>query len=223
MPKNLPYYDIHTHTRYSDDEAVLLINVFPDDLSLSEVPGYYSIGLHPWHADASDREHKMDIIRRQISKPHVIAIGETGLDKIANPNYSLQQDVFEKHLAIASMAHKPVIIHCVRAYSEMLAYRAKSDLTIPWIFHWFNAHHQMAEQLIRKNCYLSFGKMLFEEKSKALQVFASIDLERVFFETDDTGYSIRDIYTRASEIRNTSVEALKSQIMHNFVRCFHPL
>ncbi len=216
------YCDIHTHTRYVDDEAVLLVNIFPDENASLATPGYYSAGLHPWYADAPGREQKMTLVRNWVAKPQVIAVGETGLDKCATSDYFIQQKIFEEHLEISSSAHKPVIIHCVRAYSEMLAYRNKSDISIPWIFHWFNAHRQIADQLIHKNCYLSFGHMLFAENSKAFQVFSSVDLNYVFFETDDSGYSIREIYAKAAEIKKLSVATLQEQIMVNFARCFHP-
>jgi TatD DNase family protein len=162
----------------------------------------------------------LDQVRSYAAHPGVIAIGETGLDKASGTPYDIQLPVFEKQMKIAGSLGKALIIHCVRSYSEMLFYRKKSDQSLPWIFHWFNADEQTAAELIRKNCYLSFGHMLFREQSRAYRTFASMAPDHLFFETDDAGYTIRQIYERAAAIRNISVEELKAQIIDNFDRCF---
>jgi TatD DNase family protein len=62
--------------------------------------------------------------------------------------------------------------------------------------------------------------VLFKEQSKSFQVFKTLAIENIFFETDDTDYSIEDIYLRAGDIRNIPMEALQQQIIQNFNRCF---
>jgi TatD DNase family protein len=217
---DLNYLDIHTHSFYQEPETTLVVNVFPDELEKLQTGTYCSVGLHPWHIHESEFEFGVDQVRSSAANPRVIAIGETGLDKVVRIPYNLQRLAFEKQLDIAISAAKPVIIHCVRSYSEMLAYRKKSDQSIPWIFHWFNSDGQTASELIRKNCYLSFGPMLFNEQSRAYRHFNKLPAERIFFETDDAGCSIREVYERAAHIRNIQVEELKAQIMDNFARCF---
>ncbi len=153
--------------------------------------------------------------------PNVIAVGEAGLDKAIKNPWEIQLKAFTAQLSVAESNSRPMIIHCVHAYSEMLAFRKKSGLSLPWIFHWFNASGQTAAELIRKNCYLSFGHMLFNEQSKAFRVFREVPLDRVFFETDDAGVTIRDVYARAAEIRKIPEDDLKKRIMDNFGLCFH--
>jgi len=214
------YIDIHTHTFHNDPELTSVVNVFPEEQDKLLLPAMFSVGLHPWNILPSDPDAQMNLVQLAAVHPNVIAIGETGLDKTIAIPYNIQCSVFEKHLQLAEKNQKAVIIHCVRSYSEMLAYRKKAGLSIPWIFHWFNSTMQTAEALIGRNCYLSFGHMLFNDQSKAHRVFKELPLERVFFETDDAGYSIREIYEHAALLRNIPVEALKTRIMDNFVRCF---
>jgi TatD DNase family protein len=102
----------------------------------------------------------------------------------------------------------------------MLAIRKKSDQSIPWIFHWFNSDESIAYELIRKNCFLSFGHMLFKEKSKAFRAFRKVPEDQLFLETDDAGYSIQEIYSMAASLRNCDLNGLRNQIIHNFDRCF---
>ena len=218
----MSYIDIHTHTIHPLADVIQLVNVFPGEDHKFGQTGYYSVGLHPWQVEAETWETKVEWVRSACGKPHVRAIGETGLDKVIAVPYALQQTVFEKQLALAESERKPMVIHCVRAFSEMLAYRKKSDQRLPWIFHWFNADIQIASELMRKNCYLSFGHMLFNQTSRACRVFDKLPVDRLFLETDDAGYTIVQIYERASLIRKMPQADLKSQIMDNFVHCFQP-
>jgi len=150
----------------------------------------------------------------------VLAVGEAGLDKSIDTPLSVQKQAFEQQVEIAENVNKPLIIHCVRAYSEILYYRKNSNQNIPWIFHWFNSSVQTANDLIGKNCYLSFGHMLFNENSKAFKSFLSVPPENIFFETDDAGYSIVEIYNQASLLKKMPVEELKKRICTNFKNCF---
>ncbi|MBN1143985.1 MAG: TatD family hydrolase [Bacteroidales bacterium] len=215
------FIDIHTHSYYQDPEVTLLLNTFPEETDKTDLPVLLSMGLHPWHINENHWEDLVETIRQSAStNPRVAAIGETGLDKTIACPASVQEKVFLSQLRVAETFRKPVVIHCVRSYSEMLALRKKSDQQIPWIFHWFNADEQIARELIRKNCYLSFGHMLFSNKSKAFRVFKTIPPETVFFETDDAGYTIRQVYEQAALLRNMQVTDLKKKIIDNFTRCF---
>lgn len=215
------FIDIHTHSYYRDPEVTLLLNTFPEETDKTGLGVMLSMGLHPWHINESSWEEMVEVIRQSASvNSQVVAIGETGLDKTIACPLPLQEKVFLNQLSVAEAFQKPVVIHCVRSYSEMLALRKKSDRRIPWIFHWFNADEQIARELLRKNCYLSFGHMLFNDKSKAWRVFKTLPLETVFLETDDAGFTIRQVYEQAAGLRNMPVNDLKKKVFDNFARCF---
>jgi len=217
----LNYIDIHTHSFYRDAETNLVVNVFPDELEKLQHPALFSVGLHPWHIRENSLENDLGTVMSAAGITSVIAIGETGLDKVTGIPYNIQTLAFEKQLDIAQSMGKALILHCVRSYSEMISYRKKSDLSLPWIFHWFNSDEQMAAQLIRKNCFLSFGHNLFNEQSRAFRTFRNLPASHIFFETDDAGFTIQEIYQRASQIKKTGLEELKTQIVDNFARCFN--
>ena len=217
------YLDIHTHTWYDHPETTVVLNVFAAETEKLQLPGFFSAGLHPWHVEENTWHEGVATVKQASQNPRVLAIGEAGLDKSIDAPYTIQLEAFRAQLQIAESAHKPLIIHCVHSYSEMLSIRKKADQTLPWIFHWFNADIQMARELIRKNCYLSFGHMLFNPKSKAYGAFQYIPADRIFFETDNTGYSIEQVYEKAASLRNTGITELKSRIMTNFGLCFQHL
>lgn len=213
------YIDIHTHSFYSGTDTTILLNVFPGETDKLSLDVYKSVGLHPWHIHNTWEDH-ISRIEEIVDTGNIIAVGETGLDKVIETDFALQNTIFKRHLKIAEDHHKPIVIHCVRSYNEMLWYRKKSDQSLPWIFHWFNADLRTAHELVRKNCYLSFGHMLFNEKSKAFRIFTDIPPEHIFFETDDAGYTIQEVYEKASSIRKIRVSDMKTVIMDNFARCF---
>jgi TatD DNase family protein len=216
----MDYINIHSHIYLRQPEIIQLLNVFPEEQEKLQFPCYFSVGLHPWYVKEDTWKHEVEIVRLASSLPSVLAIGETGLDRTVSVPMPAQQAAFEEQLHIAENSRKAVVIHCVRSYPEILAYRKKSDLSIPWIFHWFNSNEQTARELIRKNCFLSFGHMLFNKQSKAYPVFKIIPVENIFLETDDAGYTIQQVYDQAVLIRNIHPDVLKSQILDNFARCF---
>ena len=215
------YIDIHRHTETDDENVLVLRNIFPDQLSVITDRFFYSIGLHPWYIIETAIENDLKIINEYAVKKNIIAVGETGLDKKVDISYLNQIKAFEKQIEIAERNNIPVIIHCVKAYDDLLTIRKKTNINIPWIIHWFNANEQIAGQLIEKNCYLSFGRSLFKETSKAFKTFKNLPPDKIFFETDDTEYSIKEVYKRASEILKYEQEKLKHQIKLNFSTCFN--
>jgi len=216
----MKYINIHSHTYIPDPETIQLLNVFPGEQEKLQLPCYFSVGLHPWHVKEDSLYQEIERVRSFASLPSVLAIGEAGLDKAVTIPFHAQQSAFEEQLRIAQTTGKAVMIHCVRSYSELLAYRKKSDQSVSWIFHWFNSNEQTARELIRKNCFLSFGHLLFNKQSKAYEVFKNIPAENMFLETDDAGYTIHQVYEQAVLIRKIHPDALKSQILDNFARCF---
>jgi len=219
------FIDIHVHNLYFKEDVLILNNIFPEEIKLENLnPNiFYSIGLHPWNIEEKTIEKNISIIDNLMAQENFLAIGETGMDKNIEVPLELQKEVFLKHIEISKKYRKPVIIHCVGLYNDLINIRDKTDNSIPWIIHWFNGSLELANDLIKRNCYLSFGKSLFKENSKAFRTFKEIPLERVFFETDDTGIAIKDVYNKASLIRNLSLNSLELIIIENFKKCFNKL
>ncbi len=217
------YIDIHVHNHYKDDDVVLLLNLFPGNSDKINTSGYYSIGLHPWYVNDKTYDNDITAVRQEAAHPNVLAVGEIGLDKKIDVPYFLQLQAFEQQLDIAEKLQKPVIIHCVKAYDDIISIRRRFNISIPWIIHWFNASEEIAAELIKYNCYLSFGQMLFKENSRAFRVFKNMNLDRAFFETDDTGVSISQVYKKAAEVRNVKVAELQKHMKINFKNCFGDL
>jgi TatD DNase family protein len=214
------FIDIHTHTYYQTDNTTMLLNVFPGEDEKFQHPCFFSAGLHPWYVNADSLEKHMNWVEQQADNPLVLAIGEIGFDKTIDVPWKVQEQAFERQLAIAEKRNKPLILHCVRSYNELMIYRNKSNQKIPWIFHWFNASAEIARELILKNCYLSFGHLLFYETSKAFRVFPEIPAGSIFLETDNTSFAIQEISEHAALLKVLPLGSLMGQIHSNFKACF---
>jgi TatD DNase family protein len=214
------YIDIHTHTYYQNDDTTMLLNVLPGEDDKLRHPCFFSTGLHPWYVNSGSLEQKLGWVEQQADNPQVLAVGEIGFDKTIDVPWKDQEYAFERQLSLAEKLNKPVILHCVRSYNELLSYRSGAHQKIPWIFHWFNASAEMARELIRRNCYLSFGHLLFHETSKAFRVFPEVPASSIFFETDDTSYTIQEISEHAAFLKGLPLSSLMRQIHDNFKTCF---
>jgi len=215
------YYDIHTHhapTGKADQMAIL--NFYCHFERVKD--GFpCSTGLHPWHIDhyAWDRE----MLLKYVLQPNVLAIGECGLDKVCATDWGLQVVAFTQQIGLAHECLKPLIIHCVRAFDEVMQLLDQIKPAVPVIFHGFNKNRDVADKLLGRGYYLSFGSAMLNDHSPAAEVLATIPADQFFLETDDAQVSIEQIYDRVALIRKTSLETVVLQVQENFNRLFsHP-
>ena len=130
------YIDIHTHRKESSEEFFSLHNISPEDfirLPDSE-KNCFSAGIHPRCID-STVEEKIKILRQIAPNPSILAIGETGLDKLCRVDFTLQKEIFNHQISIAKEVKKPLIIHCVKAYNEVQQLLKEARAEVPVIFH----------------------------------------------------------------------------------------
>lgn len=211
------YINIHTHK--GSPHKFTLRNLFPKEINLINDEGLFSVGLHPWDVTHADLIKSLQKVKNAAIIKNVIAIGEIGLDKYRNA-FELQSEAFLQQIDIAIHYKKPIVIHCVKAYSELLALLKDKQLKIPVIIHRYSGNRTIADQLIKFGCYLSFGHELFNDRSKVSRVFKTVPEEYIFLETDDSEISIEEVYQKASELRNISIAELQKRIITNFESCF---
>jgi TatD DNase family protein len=216
----MDFINIHTHN-LKPNEGFQLINQFVQDFPITlSGTNAASVGLHPWHVD---KEFHVNIakLKRAVLDTAVIAIGEAGLDKIKGPDLALQSEAFEAQIQLAENSEKPLIIHCVKAYNELLQLHKNHSPTVGWIVHGFAGSSQMAEQLVRRGIYLSFGGSLMKGHKKTIDALRTTPSDLMFLETDDNqDLKIDEVYKKVAEIKNMSIEQLKEAVYHNFTRCF---
>lgn len=221
LSNNIKYIDIHTHNRNSKNETVGIENIFIQDVEniKIEINKGYSIGLHPWHI-TEKFSNLIKKLKETAKLEQVIAIGEIGLDRKITTPIGIQKDIFIQQASIAVDQNKPIIIHCVRAYSDLLEIIKSANYKVPFVIHGFSSNLQTAIQLINHGSYLSFGRNMFSDNQKLSDVLRNIPIDKVFLETDESDYTISDIYKKAEDILAIDEVELINKIKNNFKKCF---
>lgn len=217
---SIPYIDIHTHPIRPEKDTITVRNIFPGEgFAAFTGRNFYSVGLHPWHINEPAENNKLLVMIEDALKfDHVIFVGECGLDKTAKTNLVEQKRVFEAQILMAEKFEYPLIIHCVKAYNEILELHKKTKPQMQWTMHGYNGNLQNTKQMANKNFLFSFGETLFKANSKSLESFKVLSEEQIFFETDEYNGEVEKIYEKGAKLRNVSVEKLKSAVWNNFNR-----
>ena len=205
------FFNLHTHQSPTENEYC--IRNLHEDFDTIQSNYFYSLGLHPWHIHPSQYPADFEKLKIQSLKKNVLSIGECGLDRICDTAFKLQQEVFSQHIYWANEIAKPLIIHCVKAHTECIRILKESNNLMPVIFHGFHNKWEIAEPLLQKDYYLSFGKSLFDPQME--KVFTATPFEKIFLETDDSNHNIIEIYLKAAALRQISIDQLHSQIRKN--------
>jgi TatD DNase family protein len=209
------FVNIHTHTTPLTGERAIQ-NKYANFESIDELH-HYSIALHPWYIGA-DWPRQLSKIKEYAIQKNIIAIGETGLDKACKTDWPLQQQVFKAHIQLANQLQKPLLIHCVRAWDEVLGILKNEKAAVPVIFHGYNKNVLLAKRIMDTGYYLSFGKAL--QQTKMQEVLKQIPLSKCFFETDDADVTIATIYNLAAQALSIEVNVLSLQLQQNVKTVF---
>ena len=173
------YIDIHTHQPTA--EGIITPRSF---------------GIHPWDADSSTLNDRQPFMEADI-------IGECGLDKVCKSDWQRQMELFEAQLRLAEELKKPVVVHCVRAFNEIVLLRKRFHAT-PWIVHGFTGSIPQEEDLIRHGIRVSFGASLIDPRREKVRAtfrhLLEYHPEALFLETDDSKAGIVSVYRAASEV-----------------------
>ncbi|CAL2077016.1 conserved hypothetical protein [Tenacibaculum dicentrarchi] len=210
----MKFINIHTHT--NSDENFSILNCYPNSTDFNTP---FSIGIHPWFILEERIEDEVLFIKKKLLHKNCYAIGECGLDKLSEVNYRLQIPVFKEHIKLSEELKKPLIIHCVKAFQDILRLKKELKPTQKWIIHGFNKNNQIATDFIKNDCFLSFGKALLTS-TKLQEVFLNIPLDKIFLETDDAKIDISTVYEKASNIKKISMKKLQKNIHQNFNTIF---
>ena len=217
----MEFFNLHTHNYTNSKDILELINQYPNEFD-EKIP-YYSIGIHPWKIEENRVESELKIIESKLQTINCLAVGECGLDKRIETPLDIQIGVFEKQLHLAEKYKKPVIIHCVAAFQEVIEVKKRLAISVPMIIHGFSKNELVARQLVDNGFYLSFGKYLLQSQSLGTElesVFKSIPNHRFFLETDTVEEGIYEVYALAAKYKNITLDELQKQIGNNYKNVF---
>lgn len=201
----MEFFDFHHHD-FNKKNGIY-------NLKLNEIPpaNYFSAGIHP--QDISDRcEEDFLWLKTIVKLENCVAIGECGLDGLIEIDENLQHEIFQKQIELANEIRKPIIIHCVKRFSQLIHFKKKSK--VPMIVHGFNKRKTIGDELLKNEFCLSFGKSALYNVN--LQDFLKeIPIDQLFLETDSADFDIKDLYYKIAELKGYKIEYIQEKIKEN--------
>ena len=222
LPQPGDYIDIHTHHAMPAEATFAVVtlmaheNVQPDNLPRRT----YTAGIHPWYLNNDNHNQLLEFIQHTAGNSNLAAIGEAGFDKLRGPSMELQRSVFEEQVAIADKHKKPLVIHCVKAWDELLASHRNLKPETPWLVHGFRGKKELASQLLSRGMYISLW-FDFALRPESADLIRFLPGDRIFLETDGADVDIREIYRKVSHDLAIPADELKKLILTNFNLLFN--
>lgn len=213
----MQFYNLHTHKFTGNPSVLELVNQYPWEFNAS-IPKY-SIGIHPWYIDENRLELDLKIIEQKLQLKECLALGECGLDKRIEIPMELQIEVFERQIALAEKYQKPLVLHLVAAFDELIELKNRLAVSVPMVIHGFSKSEQLAKQLIDNGFYLSFGKYLLRNPELEI-VFQSVPKDKFFLETDTIEENLEQVYELAAQYKKTSLVQMQEQVELNWNAVF---
>ena len=186
--------DIHTHNAQTHAQTI------------------ETVGIHPWHAA------NCDLAEVEKHAPSADAIGEIGLDYACDVPREVQTAVLRAQLTLAEQLEKPVVLHCVRAFEEVMKIVADYRLKAV-IFHGFIGSKEQAQRALAQGYFLSFGERTFHSP-KTIEALRITPLSQLFAESDESPTPIEEIYSKIADLRGVSTEDLDAAANSNFAKIF---
>ena len=197
---------------------------------------FCSVGTHPHYA-----HEELDVGTSALVKltehPHVVAIGEAGLDYYRNNSpREAQEQGFRAHIAAARESGLPLVIHSRDADNDMarILEEESGKGAFPAVLHCFTGGRDLAVRAIALGHYVSFTGILTFKASDALRAIAAeLPGDRILVETDapylapgpyrgkrnEPAFVVETAKVLA-ETRGVSLEDITRQTTDNFFRLF---
>lgn len=211
------WINVHTHRPGAG------VSVFDPCLGETILPAdgkvYRSLGIHPLYIDDLAGE-RLKEIEKAASEGKIVAVGEAGLDRNSSVPMEEQMIWLERQAKIAVRYNLPLIIHGVRAIPEIITVYNRCPVYQKWIIHGFNNRREILQDLLRHGFYISVGRQTTNKESNVFQLLPEIPSDRLFIETDNSDFSIEDIYRKVADRRGVGLSELQQTVLSNFEKLF---
>jgi len=156
-----------------------------------------ALGIDP-HQAATAEAGRVDELRELLTRPSVVAVGETGLDgHYGADTLPEQRLLFEAHLALAEALGLPVVIHSRAASVETAAALALFPGTV--ILHCFS-EPALLDPALERGYYVSFaGNVTYPKAVGLREMAARVPADRILAETDSPYLAPQPVRGRRNE------------------------
>ena len=191
-----------------------------------------AFGVHPGHACLLTPEVLSELGRvSQLAA----AIGEIGLDYALSVPREIQRHAFRAQLRLAVQTGLPVLIHCRKAFGDLLPILAEEEVgRVGGVMHAFSGSPETARDCVSLGLHISLaGSVTYRNAVRPLAVAASVPLQRLLLETDAPDLApephrgaanlpqyLQETARRVAQIRGIGIEELARVTSENAARLF---
>lgn len=167
-------------------------------------------GTHPWFVSKNihtneQMEQYLNHLKEWLKRyPDDTLVGEIGLDKsmrisrssgdrrkLTDPEWQMQIDIFTDQFKLAALFSRPVSLHCVNAYGQMLQIFKNSEQLPPAIMmHSYSGSKETVRELLALETskstafYFSFSRLVCERLKNLELIIENIPDNRILIESD---------------------------------------
>jgi TatD DNase family protein len=186
---------------------------------------YATAGVHPHEAVQG-----VDSILGFLDDPHVIAIGECGLDYFYDHSpREAQRVAFAAQIALAHQRGLPLVVHTRDAWDDTFDVFAAEGVPEQTVFHCFTGGLDEARRCLDLGAYLSFsGIVTFKAAAELRNAARLCPADRILAETDSPYLApvphrgrtnqpsfVTDVVAQLASVRETPVHMLRDDIARN--------
>jgi TatD DNase family protein len=145
---------------------------------------FATAGMHPHTASALD-DTAGAVIEELLSSPHVVGIGETGLDQYRKLSPEKDQErALRLHVALSREHAKPLVVHVREAWDRILQV-LDEERAEQVVIHCFSGGPETAAECVARGYFLSFaGNLTYPPNEHLRAAAASTPMDRLLVETD---------------------------------------
>ena len=175
----------------------------------------YALGIHPLYvgrADAGDIERLAQALEANRGDPHLVAVGEIGLDHfVPDVDRALQERFYIEQLRLARQFDLPVILHVRRSADTLLKHLRRTPVR-GGIAHAFNGSQQQAQAFVDLGFKLGFGgAMTFERALQLRRLAQSLPRDAIVLETDAPDIPPQWLYRTAAHRQSSLGAAMRNE------------
>ena len=152
---------------------------------------YYALGMHPYFASEHDADTlaQLEKMLKKVSQEagnRCVAVGECGLDfAIAAADRQQQMDWLLRQLEFANHFNLPVILHCRKAFPELIRCLKSCPPIRGGVYHAFSGSLQQASQLLDLGIKIGVGGTItYRRANKTRTTMSQLPLDALLLETD---------------------------------------
>ena len=219
MVLNSPYIDFHSHGEGVPSAGVVCVRAV-SPLNDSDNATLRTVGLHPWDTNNAPLvEAALRALPEVCGRRGVVGVGEVGLDRRRGAPMTVQMDVLQRQLLVASELGLPVVLHCVAAWSELLSC-LRPHVRLRWAVHGFRGNATLAQTLRKAGGSISFGMHLLHPTPALVEALRQTPIDAMFLETDAAQTPVAEVYAAAARLRGIALDQLVYQLNNNVNRFF---